>query len=69
MEFPSRGHSIIHSRLHGIDCGTNSDNIPSCNSSDTHKELYVSLLMGNLFACVEKDSLETDMNVYFQPKQ
>lgn len=33
--FHSRGHSIIHSRLHGIDCGGNSDNIPSCSSINT----------------------------------
>ena len=32
-------------------------------------ELYVHLLIDNLFVCVEKESLETDKNSLFQPKQ
>ena len=31
--FHTSGNSILHSRLHGIDCGDNSEAVPSCSTS------------------------------------
>lgn len=33
--FHTRGNSILHSRLHGIDCGDNSEAVPSCSTSSS----------------------------------
>jgi len=32
--FHTGGHSVLHSRLHGIDCGEGGKNVPSCNDDD-----------------------------------